>query len=123
MKTKLFLICMFISISGFSQPSAKKKNVTTVEQNNIADVKDGLETIQVQGIYRTDTLLVRLAIEDEEGYIKRINGRMIARMFVPLQGQPMILEQKYFNDKWLEIKSELVVPALTQQIINRTNPN
>jgi hypothetical protein len=114
---------MFISISGFSQPSAKKKNVTTVEQNNIADVKDGLETIQVQGIYRTDTLLVRLAIEDEEGYIKRINGRMIARMFVPLQGQPMILEQKYFNDKWLEIKSELVVPALTQQIINRTNPN
>lgn len=120
MKRLILILIMMISVASFAQPSAKK-NPPQKSGGTSTEVAPKLDIIEVQGVYRTDTVNVKLTIEDEEGYLKRIVGKIVVRSFTPVQGNPQAIEQKYYDNGWKQIPAEKVdrwvqIPAaLTEQ--------
>ena len=101
MKRLIFLgIVFLISVQGFCQPKAISKGGST----SVSEAAK--ETIG--GKYVTDTLNVFYIVEDAEGYLKKVTGKLISKSFVNDYGAITVIEQTRIDSKGSLIKPESV---------------
>lgn len=106
MKRLQILVLSLLTFSvAFCQPQALKKGGTKTEVSQTPTLE---KQEALGGKYLTDTVNANFVLEDQEGYLKRVKGRLVTKYFVPSAGNAIIVEQKGYNLKWEAIKEETV---------------